>query len=213
VDKQEERHLRHVRQLAEEYLATINPIEFRRHRADRWAHKIEDWATKNGKAQAADFVSRRDRKPYVISSSDGVHAAVGERVGKRRRRYIVDEGGQFKIFDEGEIVHMNRAKGLASQYAASPEGRKGPLTAEAVRKWVIGNKKGTAKDLESTRDHKPYILRRDVLGVAVLEAKGEGDSRYMSTMAGTGPATEEQIRRMFPTSPATKTSESGKAAK
>jgi hypothetical protein len=199
--KQEERHLRRAHAIVAEYLAATNPLRRRRSEAKDWTPEIKDWAIKDGKAQAADFVSSRDHHSY-FTHSDGVGACVLERVGKDSRCYFIDESGQFQVNDAKERAHINRARALAASYIESPEGRKGAVTDAAVRKWLVASKKGTAKDLQSTRDHKSYIIiRAGRLGPVVVEAQGDG-WRHMSSIEGTGTASAEKIKRLLQSKPA-----------
>src|SRR5438093_12879577 len=95
-------HLNKVCDLAEEFKNAKNG------KAPADLNELKTWAIDNGKAQDADFISTRDKEPYVLRRT-GKEVAIGEATGKDGRRFIlVTPGEATQMGEMGYNMMLNQ---------------------------------------------------------------------------------------------------------
>ena len=87
--------------------------------------KLEDlkkWAIDNGKAQDSDFVSTRDKEPYVFQTmGSGGHLMVREATGKKAGKFVIISNSSGTAPAE----EMSESR-LSYSFGGGPPGGRGP---------------------------------------------------------------------------------------
>ncbi len=86
-------HLNKVADLSDEFKKAKNGT------APADLNELKTWAIDNGKAKDDDFISTRDKQPYVFRRA-GNDVVIGEATGKDKMKYIVAPPGQAQLMGE-----------------------------------------------------------------------------------------------------------------